>query len=166
MANKGWVIIHRKIEDNFLWEMDKPFDCRSAWIDLLLMANHEDRWIDVNGQPMKVGRGQRFTSIAKLAERWGWTRAKCYRYIKMLKAHGMCNTDRTSCGTLITIEKYDDYQSLRNTDDTTVDTTVDTTPDTTVDTQTMNEEIIRNNEKRKKDDWVRPDTSPDGVPWQ
>ena len=35
----GWISIHRKIQDNLIWN-DKPFNRGAAWIDLLLLANH------------------------------------------------------------------------------------------------------------------------------
>lgn len=39
MADKGWVKIHRAIEDSGIWQHKEPFDKRSAWIDLIMMAN-------------------------------------------------------------------------------------------------------------------------------
>lgn len=167
MAEKGWILLHRKIKDSAIWNDGSPFDGRSAWIDLLLMANHEDREICVNNQPLIVHRGQKFTSFVKLAERWHWSRQRVMRYMKKLKSFGMLNIDSTSTGTLLTIEKYDDYQTVRTTVDTTVVTPVDTTPITTVVTQTNNYKELEKNEERKEDgEWVRPQTNPDGVPWQ
>ena len=35
----GWIKLHRALTAHWLWA-EKPFDKKSAWIDLLLMANH------------------------------------------------------------------------------------------------------------------------------
>ena len=61
----GWIRIHRKIQDCWIWEIDKPFDERSAWIDLLLLANHKDVKIPFNGELTLVKRSQLITSVRK-----------------------------------------------------------------------------------------------------
>lgn len=111
MANKGWICIHRQIEDSAIWKVEEPFDKRSAWIDLILMANHEAKEIFVNGCPLVIRRGQKFTSIRKLCDKWGWSRHKVERFLEMLNSSGMVRTDGTHNGTLITIVKYEDFQT-------------------------------------------------------
>lgn len=76
MASQGWVSIHRNIYDNWIWNDDEEFDKRSAWIDLLLMVNHEDKKVLIDGNLELVRRGQRITSIRKLCSRWKWSRTK------------------------------------------------------------------------------------------
>lgn len=110
--SKGWITIYRKIRDNPIWESKEPFDQRSAWIDLILMANHEDREIVINGWPLMVHRGQRFTSIRKLSEQWHWSKDKTIRYLKMLERCGNIKRTATHNGTLITIENYGLYQDM------------------------------------------------------
>lgn len=38
---KGWVPISRQLQDHWLWN-DKPFSKGQAWIDLIMLANHEE----------------------------------------------------------------------------------------------------------------------------
>ena len=45
---EGWIKLHRKITENWLWD-DKPYDKARAWIELLLMVNHEDKKIKFDG---------------------------------------------------------------------------------------------------------------------
>lgn len=119
----GWISIHRKIEENAIWSGDEPFDRRSAWIDLIIMANHEDKEIVVNGCPLIIKRGQRFTSVRKLSVKWHWSPDRVTRYIRTLKSLNMVRTDSTHNGTLLTIVNYDLYQCLPYTDkDTNKDT--------------------------------------------
>ena len=72
---EGWVKLHRKIQDHWLWQ-DKPFDKRSAWIDMLLMANHDDNKFLLGNVLVEVQRGSFITSELKLMERWGWSKTK------------------------------------------------------------------------------------------
>lgn len=40
MSNTGWIKLHRKITDHWLWE-DKPFARGQAMIDLLILAGYQ-----------------------------------------------------------------------------------------------------------------------------
>ena len=61
MAEIGWIKLHRKIQECFIWgdEEDEPFDRRSAWIDLLLLANHADKRTVFDGKAITVKKGQK-----------------------------------------------------------------------------------------------------------
>ena len=114
-------------------------------MDILLMVNHEDRSIPYNGKMVVIKSGQKLTSINKLAERWGWSKHRVYRYLALLKEDNMCNVDSTTGGTIITVVNWEFYQSKRNTNGTTSDTTNGTTNGTTGGTQTT----INNNYKQR-----------------
>ena len=110
--DKGWIKLHRKIQDNMLWNDSESFDRRSAWIDLIMMANAKDKEIMYRGQCIKIKRGQVYTSVRKLAARWHWSRDKVNRFIKtLIKAHMIEKDNRTQSATLLTLVKYDDFQS-------------------------------------------------------
>jgi hypothetical protein len=49
MSNTGWIKLHRKITDHWLWE-DKPFARGQAMIDLLILAgyNNQPKYVDGN----------------------------------------------------------------------------------------------------------------------
>ena len=86
---KGWICLHRKIQECSIWDNDEKFDCRSAWIDLLLLANHEDKKTLFDGKPVVVKRGQRITSVRQLAERWHWGNDRTLRYLRLLESEKM-----------------------------------------------------------------------------
>lgn len=115
MANDGWVCIHRKIQDNFIWTSDDPFDKRSAWIDIVLMANHKDRDVQIGSQKVTIRKGQKFTSIRNLALKWNWSRDRVARYLNLLVSAGMIYKDSLYNGTLITIVNYELYQHMSDT---------------------------------------------------
>ena len=77
---KGWISVHRQIWNSWVWD-DKPFSKGQAWIDLLLMANHEDRKVLIGNQLIIVKRGSFITSIRKLCDRWGWSNTKVRSFL-------------------------------------------------------------------------------------
>lgn len=114
MEHKGWICLHRKIQDCWVWEDKSPFDYRSAWVDLLMMANHEDKKLFFNGEFITVKAGQRLTSIHHLAERWGWGINKLYKFLRALEEDRMITLYSGKHGTLVTIVNYGVYQDTRN----------------------------------------------------
>lgn len=74
--------------DSFLWKGGK-YDIRSAWIDLYLRANHAEGKVNVNGQIVRVCRGQFITSEVKLSDFWGWDRGTTRRFLKKIEEQGM-----------------------------------------------------------------------------
>ena len=133
MPDKGWITLHRKIRDNWIWQ--DPEKLR-AWLDILLMVNHEDRQVPVNGKVVTVMRGQRLTSIAHLAERWHWNRKRVVRFLDLLEGAEMCTTIRTRSGTTITVTNWDFYQNPGSTKGTKKGTAKGSTVGSTAGTQT------------------------------
>lgn len=107
---EGWMKMHRSILEHWLWK-DKPFSRGQAWIDLLLLANHDDGKVMFNGELITVKRGEHLTSILKLSDRWGWGRKKVSKFLDDLESDEMITQERTTQRTTITIVKYEVYQS-------------------------------------------------------
>ena len=154
MSHKNWILLNRKIQQNVLWQDDEPFDRRSAWIDLLLLANHSDHVAIINKQFIPVKRGDVNRSILQLAHRWHWSRNKTMRFLETLKRASMVTVKSTTQGTTITIENYNKYQFTPTTESATEsathDTTQGTTQGTTCGTHTNNiKEIIKTNKERE-----------------
>lgn len=153
---KGWICLHRQLQDCVLWEKPEPFDCRSAWIDLLLLANHEDKKVLVSGEEQVIRRGQRLVSTIKLADRWHWSVNKVRRYLSLLEKLEMITTKRTPNGTTLTIVNYERFQNMGTTDDTANETTYGITgelpPSISGETQTtiINNENNENNENNNR----------------
>lgn len=117
MAEIGWIKTYRKIQDCWIWLDKEPFDKRSAWIDLLLTANHSDKKILFNGELITVQRGQILTSIRKLSEKWKWSYDKCSRFLKLLVDDEMLQKESDNSRTLLTIVNYEIYQDCTSTDE-------------------------------------------------
>lgn len=106
----GFVAIFRKIQDHWLWN-EKPYHRAMAWIDILLSAQFHDSKVVVGGQVINVPRGTWFVSIKTLETRWGWSRNKVRTFIRTLERDGMVHAEGTARGMLLTVVKYEDYQS-------------------------------------------------------
>lgn len=113
MAHIGYIYLHRKLLDNFLWESNEKFDKRAAWIDMLLTANHADKEVMFDSSVIVIHRGQFLTSQRKLAERWGWNHKTVKKFLETLKQAGMIQFDTTDRATLITILQYAIYQDYK-----------------------------------------------------
>lgn len=150
----GWIKLHRKIQECILWDDDEPFDRRSAWIDLLLLANHEDKKTLFNGEAITVKSGQRITSIRKLAERWHWTKNRVERFLDLLVSEGMILKDSDARRTLLTLVNYGNYQGSRDSnEDTDEDTERTATGQQRGQQRTTNKNIknIKNEKNEKKE---------------
>ena len=112
---QGWLKIHRKILDNFLWE-DKPFSRGQAWIDLILIANHEDKTTLFNGKTIEIKRGQKITSLRQLGERWGWSISKVKYFFQQLKCEKMLEYKSDTKKTVYNIVNYNDFQETNKND--------------------------------------------------
>lgn len=115
MSNQGWVKLHRKTQDHWIWKDKEPFDKRSAWTDLFLSANHSDTKLLFNGSLITIKRGQLLTSVRKLSEKWNWSVNRVYRFLTLLQEDGMILKDSDKDRTLLTIVNYGLYQDRENT---------------------------------------------------
>lgn len=119
MSDKGWVRIDRSMLDHWLWKSKQPFDDRSAWIDLILLANYKDNKTAYKGEMVVCERGTVNLSISSLAKRWGWSRDKAKRFLRTLTCDGMISLNATTHRTTIKLIKYDDFQNQRSTNNAT-----------------------------------------------
>lgn len=111
----GWIKLYRKIADSQSY-FSEPFCRNMAWIDLLILANHEVGHYRCRGMKITVKRGQVGTGLEALSLRWKWSRGKVERFLKELEDDSMVVRQKTNVNTLITIKKYNDYQEKDNAD--------------------------------------------------
>ena len=110
MKSAGYIKLHRKITG---WEWYGDPDTFRVFVHLLLMAEYEDRkWHGIT-----IKRGQVLTTRKKLAEETGLTERKVRTALLHLKSTSEVTSTSTNKWTLITIEKYSDYQVIHNQSD-------------------------------------------------
>ena len=113
----GWIKLYRQLQDCWIWLDKEPFDKRSAWVDLLLTANHSDKKILFNGELITVKRGQILTSVRKLSAKWKWSVNKVYRFLKLLESDEMLQKESDKDRTLLTIVNYSVFQCCEYTNE-------------------------------------------------
>lgn len=106
---EGWIKLHRKLQDNPLWFSEK-FTRGQAWVDLILLANHEDSYFYKRGVKIDVKRGQSGRSEVELSDRWKWSRSKVRKFLNDLEKEQQIKQHKTNVTQLITIINYDIYQ--------------------------------------------------------
>lgn len=144
-SDKGWIKLNRQILENAIWTEEEPFSRRDAWIDLLLMANSKTKSFVYKGNNITVKRGQVYTSIRKLANRWHWGKDRTLHYIRLLEELNMIKRDSaTHSATLLTIVNYGFYQDRA---DTHKDSDKDTHKDSDKDSD---KPLLKNNKEYKE----------------
>lgn len=101
----GYILIHRKLLN---WQWYKDSNTLHLFIDLLLDANYEDS--KVGFQIIK--RGQCLTSLKRIHENTGLTYQQIRTSLSKLEKSGEINKQTTNRYSIITINKYNDYQEL------------------------------------------------------
>jgi len=109
--NQGWVRLHRQIEENPLWFLEK-FTKAQAWIDLFLNANHKDNFIEIRGNIVPIKRGQIGWSELTMMKRWRWSKNKVRRFLKLLESEQQITQQKYKyITTIITILNYEKFQN-------------------------------------------------------
>ncbi|QKE72678.1 DnaD domain protein [Arthrobacter citreus] len=106
----GWISLHRKVRDNWLFAEKRSFSKFEAWVDLLMEVNHQDNKFLLGNELIDVKRGQKVTSMKQLSERWCWSKDKTYKFVKLLESEQMLEVKSNTKRTVITIVNYDCYQ--------------------------------------------------------
>ena len=160
----GWIKLYRSATENWTFDNEEKKCSFAAWVDLLLMVNHENKKIMIRGNLIEIQRGQKLTSIAKLSKRWKWTERKTSNFLKQLQDDGMIfyESSRT-LGTLITVRNYAIFQGDSRTDDSTDSSTDNSTDDSTTAEQTAEQNAYKQEDKNIKNDEENKKLNP--RPW-
>jgi hypothetical protein len=114
MKPQGWISLHRKLKENWLWEERRIFSRAEAWIDLLLRSSHEEGKYLFHDNKYKIERGDIITSLTDLSKNWQWNKTKVKRFLQMLIDDKMISYESNTKFTKIFILNFDDYQILKN----------------------------------------------------
>lgn len=117
--DKGWIKLNRQIQEHWIWNDPEKL---KAWLDILLLANHEAKKVGMREGLITIRRGQFITSIGKLADRWKWSRERVRRYLKLLERDGMITRKSDTFKTTITVVNYGKFQGERHTFETSDET--------------------------------------------
>lgn len=107
----GYIYLDRELFNHWIWE-DKPYSRGQAWVDLIQLANFENKKRLCRGEVITVERGYIDTTVSSLSSRWGWSRNKVKSFLNLLSKHEMISYS-TAERTIIKIEKYEQYQAAK-----------------------------------------------------
>ena len=111
---RGYISLHRKIVDHWLWKDSKPKSKLEAFIDLLLTANHKGGKVIVKNTIVECRRGDCLRSLETWADRWCWNKSKVRRFFQILETDNMIIRHENKETTHLTICNYESYQSYRH----------------------------------------------------
>ena len=105
--HRGYIKIHRKIQDSFIYKDSKALH---LWIHLILEANHKDREFIFNNKKQICKRGQLIAGRQSLALETRISSSRVYRILKMLESEHLIEQQKTNKFTIITLLEYRKYQ--------------------------------------------------------
>lgn len=114
---EGWISLHRKICDNWVWK-DKPFSYGQAWMDILLECNHEENKVLIKKKLLIVQRGESVNSLKTWANRWGWSISATRHFLDLLKNDKMCDMVNERVTTRLKVCNYNSYQDKQHAEGT------------------------------------------------
>jgi len=103
---EGWIKLHRKIIE---WEWYDDANTFRLFLHLLLKANCDDN----NWRGLTIRRGQLFTSIKHLSSELKISEKSIRNGLLRLSKSGELGIQGASHGTMVTINKYEDYQQIK-----------------------------------------------------
>ncbi len=106
---QGWIKLHRKLLDN---PISKKPAWSWLWVVLLLKANHSDKKIIWNGKTITIKSGQFITGRKALSKESGVHESSIQRILYFLENEHQIEQQKSNKDRLITILKWESYQSL------------------------------------------------------
>jgi len=143
----GWIKVHRKFTDHWLYKTNKPKTYREAWEDMLILVNYEYSKEFIKGQLYDCERGQSLFSLHTWSNKFNWSIQQVRTFFKLLEQEQMITTEGLQYTTRLTVCNYEYYQG-QATDEQQTDNTPITDRQQTDNNNKRNKEIkkIRNKE--------------------
>lgn len=110
--NHGWIMLHRKIQDHWLWRDAKKL---KWWLDIILEVNHAEAKVLMGFELIDCKRGQSLNSLSTWSKRWRVDVSTVRNFFDLLKADGMIETENVRKTTRLTVCNYDNYNPRRHT---------------------------------------------------
>ena len=107
MEDRSWIKLYRKILKSPIWENEKAL---KVWIWCLVKATYEERIQLVGQQEVLLQKGQFIFGRKKASKELQMSESMVYRYMKVLEKLQMLNIKPNNKFSIVTIEKWEDYQ--------------------------------------------------------
>lgn len=107
MEDKSYIKLFRKLLNSPIFENEKAL---KIWIWCLLKATHKDRLQLVGQQEINLQKGQFVFGRKKASEELKMSESTIYKYIKLLEKLQMISVNSNNKFSVITVEKWEEYQ--------------------------------------------------------
>jgi len=114
MDSTGYIKLHRKAYDNFLYNENRPATRREAWEDILITVNYIDSKCLIGSELIECKRGQSLLSLDSWGRMFKWDKSKVRRFLNLLQSHSMVGIENLTKTTRLTVCNYELYQGERN----------------------------------------------------
>lgn len=111
----GWIKLHRKLLDNPI--IMKDADHLAVWMYLLLNATHAEYPVLFKGEKIMLAPGQLITGRKSIADKLGINESKVTRILDAFKNEHQIEQQTSNRNRLISIIKWDLYQSSEQQDE-------------------------------------------------
>ena len=115
---KGWISLHRSVEDNPVLTKGKAYSRYEAWLWLLLRVNHKPAKVLIGNEMVQVGVGETISSLKKLQAQFNWGSTKVRNFCKLLQNEGMLVVKTTQSYTHFHVCNFEKYQKMQHTNNT------------------------------------------------
>lgn len=112
----SWVKLHRESLKHWLYNENRPHTRREAWEDMLLLCNHSDEKVLIDGVLFDCKRGQSVKSMNSWANEFKWSIQQVKTFFRILRGEGMIETEGLRKSTRVTICNYEIYQDQQPAD--------------------------------------------------
>lgn len=110
---QGWVLLYRSIQNHWIWNNDKYL---KWWLTILLQVNHSEAKFLLGNELITIKKGQSCNSLRTWATLFKCTPKTVSSFFKLLQKEKMISVKTIGKSkqstTLVTIDKYDEYQTV------------------------------------------------------
>lgn len=120
MENSGYIKLFRKLLKSPIFENEKAL---KIWLWCLLKASHVEHTQLVGQQIITLKKGQFVFGRITAADELKMSESTIYKYIKLLEKLEMISLESNNKFSVVSIEKWEDYQQEKLKDNNKVTTT-------------------------------------------
>ena len=116
----GHIKLSRRVFNHKFWTKARELSEFEAWLYLIKEARFDETELTkfIDGREITWGRGQLPASIRFLAKEWMWGPQKVRTFLDRLKKDGSIKTDSSQGMNVLTLCKYEEYNSSNYTKNT------------------------------------------------
>jgi hypothetical protein len=139
----SFYLMERGWQDNEFFE-NAEYSERDAWCWMIGEAVWEDRNILVRGNYISLKRGQLYSAVRFMADKFKWSTNRVLRFLKRLENDRKIVKETETGQNLITICNYEEYQNQRKLTETRTETPTETGSETRTETNNNHLNQINN----------------------